>query len=272
MALSGAMAGCSLAPVYLGPDVRREASPPAETDITYRLDAGRLNVPVAVARIEGQAVSYDEVPGSLWPERTMGTLRIVYPHPEAPPGYARTEVRIDAEPLPDLSHLADTDQQQRKWYARIPKRRPMQTEAAHETWVIDLPKAELDELIGELSVPGRVTVLDSKSTEGAKLETAIRGHKFRGACRPIAELDAVMRRVRSEGRLVSYSRPITLQAARAQERSAITAYRALRDSQHHGAVNPYAEGEAGRLALTSGLAAPKSDLATRVVLLPPVAK
>lgn len=265
------MAGCSLAPVYLGPDLRREAKLAPESDITYRLDAGRLNVPIAVARIEGQAVSYDEVAGSLWPERTTGTLRIVYPHPEAPAGYARAEVRVDAEPLPDLSHLNSVDQTQRKWYQRIPQRRPMQTEAAHETWVIDLPKTELDELISELSMPGRVSVLNSANADGAKLETAIRGHRFRGSCQPIAELDSVMRRVRSQGRLVAYSRPMTLHAAREQDRSAIAAYRTIRDAQYSGALNPYAEGETGRLALTSGLAAPSAEASTRVVLLPPVA-
>ena len=91
--------------IYLGPDFRTGSPQPEPIGVVYRLDAARLNETLAVARIEGQAVSYDEVFGSQLSDRTIGTLSVIYPHAEAPPEFARAEVRIDARPTPELPQL-----------------------------------------------------------------------------------------------------------------------------------------------------------------------
>src|SRR5690606_19975863 len=124
LALGWTTAGCSIAPLYLGPSPAQKRPPEQpETSITYELDAGKLNVPLAVARIEGQSVSYDQLPGSLWPERTVGKLHVTYPHADAPEGCARAEVRIDAAPLPDLSQVGKRNSGESTWYRRLPQQR-----------------------------------------------------------------------------------------------------------------------------------------------------
>src|SRR4051812_19655544 len=49
--------------------------------LVYRLDAGRQTAPLSVTRVEGQHVSYDEVPSSPLADQSVGTLSVTYPHP-----------------------------------------------------------------------------------------------------------------------------------------------------------------------------------------------
>src|SRR5262245_41642780 len=96
--------GCARWPIYLGPDPRRSMA--AETaEIEYRLDASQLHTPVAVAHVEGQQVCYEEVANSLLPDRTVGSLKIVYPWPDAPAGFARAVVQVSCDPLPSLAEI-----------------------------------------------------------------------------------------------------------------------------------------------------------------------
>src|SRR5271168_1909979 len=63
--------------------------------IVYRLDASQLCEPLAVARIEGQLVAYQELPTAPVANSAVGTLTIKYPHPAGVPNCALAEVVIE---------------------------------------------------------------------------------------------------------------------------------------------------------------------------------
>ncbi len=242
-------------PFYMGPDVRRGTDQAAEVDISYRLDASQLNIPVAVTRVEGQLVSYDKVAGSLSPDRTVGSLRILFPCADAPPGYARAEVQIDAAPLPKTMQIDEPAQGSASWYQRLSPPRESTATVSHETWALNLPKAELDQLLGVLATPGSVTTVKQAQSAGAALTTHFNGHHCQGACRPVPELDALMRRIRDHGQLVAYSRPLTAQSQRLQQMSSVALFREDRLQEIDGVVDPH-QNASTQLAQTSGLAAP----------------
>ena len=66
--------------------------------IVYRLDAGKLEQPLDVARVEGQKILYEQVASSPLAEQSMGTLTITYPHPGGRPGMAQAMFAIDSAP------------------------------------------------------------------------------------------------------------------------------------------------------------------------------
>jgi hypothetical protein len=216
--------GCARWPVYFGPDLRRPAVNPEATEIVYRLDASQLHVPVAVARVEGQLVSYNEVAHSVLPDRTTGTLKIVYPCPDAPAGFARAEVQVTADPLPAFTEL-DNSLAHNKWLGRFAAPRKPVMEAVRETWALDLPKAELDQLLGALAKPGCVTVANPGEMAGGNITTLFSTRRSSGDCRPISELDALMRRVRNEGQLVAYTNPLSARGKMAGTPPSVVAYR-----------------------------------------------
>ncbi len=257
------LSGCANGPFYVGPDLRHGTEDASRVDIVYRLDASRLNLPVAVARVEGQLVSYEEVAGTLSPDRTIGRLRIVYPCAEAPADFARAEVQIDAAPLPKISQLDNPTTIRSTWLRRFPSSRKSSPDASHETWILDLPKAELDELMAVLASPGRVRSND-RHAAGADLTTTFNGHQYCSACQPVPELDALMRCIRDHGQLVSYSHPLTAQSRMIRESSAVALFRDAPLPEVDGQVDPGGASRAMQLAQTSGLSAPN---ASRVVYL-----
>ena len=161
-----------------------------------------------MARVEGKAVSYDEVAGSPLADRTVGTLNVIYPHPEAPPEFARAEVRIDAAPLPDLVQLDERSSELLPWYRHGSHGSRDAGEVSHETWQLDLPCAELDQLLARLATP-QVVVTDGGKQAGANIKTSYNGRHYQSNCQPVPEFDALMQRIRRDGRLVSYTRPLT---------------------------------------------------------------
>jgi hypothetical protein len=265
LATACSAAGCAHWPFYMGPDLRQAPQQAAEVDITYRLDASRLNIPVAVARIEGQLVSYDDVAGSVSPDRTVGSLRIIYPSADAPTGYARIEVQVDAAPLPKMPQLDDPAKGSASWYERLSSPRELPAAASHETWAMNLPKAELDRLLGLLSTPGSVMAGKQAQTAGAMLTTHFNGHHYRGACRPVPQLDALMRKVRDQGRLVAYTHPLSSNAQPLERFSSVAMFRDQPGQDSNVPNDPSMEKGPPQLATTSGLAAPN---ASRVVYLP----
>ena len=258
-------AGCAYWPLYMGPDLRRGTEQATQVDISYRLDAGKLDIPVAVSRVEGQFVSYDEVAGSLHSERTVGSMHITYPCPDAPADCARVEVQIDAAPLPKIAQLDPAPTESNLWYRRLSHPRSAKTDTSHETWALDLPKAELDQLMGVLATPGHVTKNGTAKPGGATLTTDFNGHRYRAVCPPVAELDALMRKVRDHGQLVAYSRPLLAGAQLQRETSAVALFREPQSPSIDGVVDPSLPGGSTQVAQTSGLAAPN---ASRVVYLP----
>jgi hypothetical protein len=263
------VSGCSIMRVYLGPDLRTPGPPAELTGIVYRLDAAPLNESLAVARIEGQTVSYDEVAASRLTDRTVGTLRIIYPHPEAPPELARAEVQIDAAPLPDLAHLNERSSELLPWYRHGMQPTHETAEASHETWQLDLPRAEMEQLLGRLATP-HVVVSEGNKQSGANLKTSFNGHHYQANCQPVPELDALMQRIRRDGRLVSYTRPLTARAQRLEQTSAVLAYREMH--LHSGGIptDSYAAMPQEMLPglARSGLASPWADAPNRMAFVP----
>ncbi|HEY2880777.1 MAG TPA: hypothetical protein VGJ15_00035 [Pirellulales bacterium] len=273
LALVCSASGCALQrwPYYFGPDVRKAAPTPDPIEISYRLDAARLNIPVAVTRVEGQLVSYDDVAGSLQPNRTVGSLHVVYPHPQAQSGFARVELRIDADPTPSIVQLQDRTSESLPWFRRLSQPAKPTDDAEHEIWQLDVPRSQLDSLLGTLAQPGHVATVKRGQTAGAALTTQVNGHQYQANCQPLPELDALMRRVRNEGQLVEYRRPMSAQAKAARETSAVVAYQNLRAKELGGAIDPYGPHGTGQLALTSGVSAPTVEISNQVALLPPAA-
>jgi hypothetical protein len=261
--------GCSNMRVYLGPDLRTSGSTPELIGVVYHLDAAKLNETLAVARVEGKAVSYDEVAGSPLADRTVGTLSVIYPHPEAPPEFARAEVRIDAAPLPDLVQLDERSSELLPWYRHGSHGSREAGDVSHETWQLDLPRAELDQLLARLATP-QVVVTDGGKQAGANIKTSYNGRHYQSNCQPVPELDALMQRIRRDGRLVSYTRPLTARGQRLEQTSAVLAYREMHSHSSDGTIDSYAaapQQQPPQLA-RSGLAAPQFDDSSRVVFLP----
>jgi len=261
--------GCSFMRIYLGPDLRAGVPSQELVGVVYRLDASQLNETLALARIEGQAVSYDEVVGSQLADRTVGTLNVIYPHPEAPPEFARAEVRIDAAPLPDLVQFDERSSAPAPWYRNGAHPSRATAEASHETWQLDIPYDELQQLLTRLATP-HVVVTEGK-TSGASIKTSYNGRHYQSNCQPVPELDQLMQRVRRDGRLVAYTRPLTARAQRLEKSSAVLAYREMHSHAVAGMNDSYVAAPAsGQLQLAqSGLAAPRFDDSNRMVFLPP---
>ena len=260
--------GCSAMRIYLGPDFRTGSPQPEPIGVVYQLDAARLNETLAVARIEGQAVSYDEVYGSPLSDRTVGTLSVIYPHSEASPEFARAEVRIDARPTPELPQLGQRATELLPWYRHGAASARDASDTAHEVWQLDVPRVELDQLLAHLATPRTVTA--GGSNPGAQIKMSYNDQHYQTGCQPVPQLDALMQRVRREGRLVSYARPLTARAQHLEKTSAVLAYREMHS---HGASEPEdsyvaAPYQGQPLLARSGLAAPRFEDASRVVFLP----
>lgn len=256
-------------PVYMGPDVRHAAQPAEKTEIVYRLDAGQMRVPMSTARIEGQSVSYDQVDGGLIADQSVGTLRITYPHPDAPVGCARAEVQIDSAAMPNVMQLDRRPGEALPWFQRLSHSAPSPADAQHETWVLDIPRAELDDLLGTLSSPGHVTIAGRGKTTGVTLTTEFNLRHSQGSCQKVPELDAVMRNVRDSGRLVAYSRPMSARAQLLEKH--VSSVAMVEKSQAAGSTGISVSNRLPAVLPTAhitGLAAVDSDLSDRTVLLP----
>ena len=217
------MTGCAWLPVFMGPDLRKP-TPVEKVEISYRLDAGQMHVPLATARIDGHSFSYDRVGGSVLPDRTVTSLKITYPHPDALADCARAEVQIESAAMPDVLQLDHRPGESLPWYRRMSAPAPSPNDAQHETWVMDVPRTQLDDLMGVLATPGHVQLANRGQTTGVTLSTDFNQRRSQGACQRIPELDGLMSRVRNSGRLVAYSRPLS---ARSQQLE----YASLADQQ-----------------------------------------
>lgn len=186
--------------------------------IDYSVDVAKLGEPMSVARVEGRAVSYEAQPTVPQPGAAKGRLTITYPSPQSPPGYARCRVTLESLPngarggemLP--AFLSENSA----------KRREQQM---FEVWTLDIPKADLDRAVGKLGESGffRKT---SNAGRGVKISTTIDGAEFGRSWQQIPELDALMLRVRTEGKLEEYHRPVTTsQRGEGDSFASVSAYR-----------------------------------------------
>jgi hypothetical protein len=243
------LCGCKAG--YLPPKVPYDsaASLYDRARVLYQVDAGKLQVPVSVARIEGQHVSYQQIPSSATSKSTLGRLEIAYPHPRGLKGYALARVTIqsrypEAAPLP-----SSTDEVLAARIAETVAQVPLvgsavaPTAEVEETWEMDVPRAELDRVVAELNQRGFYE-RKSAATGPVGIETSIDGHNVKKSWDRVPELDALMVAVRSRGRLIAYHRNARADRLAGPTPDSVLAYRAYagQDARGGGLVNAYVAG------------------------------
>jgi len=177
--------------------------------LEYKLDAGQLNLPLAVTRVEGQLVSYDQVPSTPTRDTSVGTLKIEYPHPEGRPGFARARLEITSK----ASGAAPATPESTSSWSKVaksmnPKR--LWTSSAKtqidETWEFDVPREQLDMAVASLNRAGYFDARQQGS-DGVELEAVVDGKTVKKTWHQVPELNELMLSVRNQGRLVAYTRP-----------------------------------------------------------------
>lgn len=180
--------------------------------LTYQLDTGRLSQPVQTARIAGQQVSYQQQPSSPLPDRSLARLSVQYPHPRGKADFALAEVIIESDPRPVKgSSGVDKSSWQRFTSAFSEAMNDILPgmkygDGVREAWALDIPKSDLDQLVGELANSGYFSY-GPETKPGIEVFTRLDGKIIRKTWRQVPALDAFIERVRHEGQLVSYKRP-----------------------------------------------------------------
>jgi len=197
--------------------------------LTYRIDAGRLNVPVAVARIEGQLVSYDSLPSLAATDHSLGTVSLYYPHPAGRAGVALAEVTIETMARSNSSSpLRPTTRGRWSRNRLLPSNWAGKTSYdAREVWQLDLSKAELDQVVSHLNAAGFFGKYASAPSMGVEVATDLDGRVVTKKWQPVPELDAIMLRVRQQGQLVAYHQSPSARQAQSLDLSSLVAYRHL---------------------------------------------
>lgn len=180
--------------------------------LTYELDTGRLSQPVQTARIQAQQVSYQQLPSTPLPDRSHARLSVKYPHPRGKADFALAEVVIVSDhPQDNAASSAGKSAFQRAVASFTEAMNDILPgmsygPGAREAWALDIPKEELDQLIGHLANSGYFQY-GPAPTPGVEVLTQLNGRPIRKQWRQVPELDAFIERVRHEGSLVSYNRP-----------------------------------------------------------------
>ncbi|HWB00716.1 MAG TPA: hypothetical protein VG713_19615 [Pirellulales bacterium] len=197
--------------------------------IAYRVDAGRLCEPMALARIDGQLVSYEDHASSPVPGTSRATLTIEYPHPAGIAGYAQARVDIDSVASLSTPRPGSSIQvigRGMKSAAHSIARPWLPDDRFHETWTLDVPKVVIDQAIGELNQSGFFAegAPRSGAVAGVKLSATVDAATVRRAWRQSAALDALMLEVRRSGQLEAYHRPADLFRSGGARFSSVGAY------------------------------------------------
>jgi hypothetical protein len=177
--------------------------------IVYRLDAGKMEQPLDVARVEGQKILFEQVASSPLADQSIGTLTVTFPHPGGRPGLAQAKFAIDSIPGKAPKPAAT-----RRWnpLSRKPPGPPAPTSLVtsqpevHEMWVLDIPAAESDQYFKLLAAQSFYNT-ERPGTGAAQLTVTINGSQVRKPWEQVPQFGALAQRVRRDGRLVAYSRP-----------------------------------------------------------------
>ncbi len=179
--------------------------------LSYRLDAGRLQQPLDVARVEGLRVSYDQVASSPLADESIGTLALAYPHPAGHDGMAQAKFTLDSA----APRTAASKASRASWNPFKSKETPAPSAPTkvtghqpeiHEIWLLDIPRAEADEYFKLLSSLGFYNT-ERPGAVGTQMNVEINGKKLQKNWEQIPQLNALAQRVRREGQLVAYHRP-----------------------------------------------------------------
>lgn len=177
--------------------------------IVYRLDAGKMEQPLDVARVEGQKILFEQVASSPLADQSIGTLTVAFPHPGGRPGLAQAKFAIDSLPgkAPKPAATRSWNPLSRKPpVAPAPKALVTSQPEIHEMWVLDIPAAESDQYFKLLAAQSFYNT-DRPGTGAAQLTVTINGSQVRKPWEQVPQLGALAQRVRRDGRLVAYSRP-----------------------------------------------------------------
>ena len=142
------------------------------------------------------------------PPGSTARLACVYPHPDGVEGMALAEVFVPETPT------AATDQSGwRQWASRsgaaLSANLPGMkwSGEVREAWSFDVPVAELDRALRTLSDEGFFNE-EAEAQRSATISVNIDGANRVRRWRRSPALDAIMARVREDGRLISHSRPL----------------------------------------------------------------
>ncbi len=220
--LLSCLAGCSASFPWRKVPLDATSGLYEDAALTYRVDAGKLGQPLDVLRVEHQRVSHEQVASSPLPNESIGTLSIKYPHPAGKQGYALARFVLDSG-----RPKTETDEPGAIWTLLrrkadepdVPKSVEGSQPEIHESWEMDIAHAELDAIFKMLANLG---FYDKTRPGGAHLTVRMNGVAQSKDWDQIPVLNQLVQRVRSEGRLVSYSRP-TMSTGTAHEVIASTA-------------------------------------------------
>lgn len=174
--------------------------------IVYRTPSDRLNI-AAAGRLGPQlALASTGAPTSLlMPNLTTSTLLVRYPHPQGLSGMAQANVVIRP--------TSTSGDDKPGFFARLTSWGKKSEEASPQTaytevWSLDLPAWQVNAVVDKLRKDNFFEgskVLNSDAYLGVDLN----GKKFGKDYRAVPELDALILRVRSEGRpLHAQARPV----------------------------------------------------------------
>lgn len=193
--------------------------------LEYRIDAGKLQQPLDVARVQGQRLWYEQVASSPLPDESTGTLSITYPHPSGRSDVAQVKFVLESHPAQEsaskswnpITRFWPSDDQKRS--TRISTSQP----ELHETWVMDIGSAESD---GYFKVLGAQSFYDTQRPEAgaAQVTMTINGKRIEKNWDSIPQLNLLVQRVRREGQLVAYARPGVLAGRQPQAITSVRAY------------------------------------------------
>jgi hypothetical protein len=220
-ALALAVGGCSWMPKGRVP-LDAAAGFYETAGLTYRVDAAAIGQPMDVLRVERQQCSYEQVASSPLANETTGTLTVTYPHPCGKNGLAQAQFSLANAPQKAASPRPTWNPFKKK------KSEAIQSILAtgndmQESWVLDIPAAESDQLFKMLANQGFYQT-ERPSAAGVQLTAKINGKELTKNWEQVPQLNALIQRVRRDGQLVAYHRADAAAGKPAQQITSTRAY------------------------------------------------
>lgn len=239
-------AGCANAPWHKVP-LDAASGFYGDAQLTYRLDAGKLGQPLDVVRVEGQQVSYDQVATSPLADESIGTLSILYPHPNGKAGYALARFVLESA-RPERARASTL------WnpfanptnVAQAPTALAGTQPDVHETWELDIASGESDQIFKMLNGVGFYN--SDRPGGAARITVKMHGNHQSKNWDQLPALNLLIQRVRAEGRLVAYTRPTAGGRASGGPIASTVAYNTLVAGQETSAPHTNAVANAFSLA------------------------
>lgn len=202
-ALLLSLTGCA---GFGGGEVTTTAAPQGETyekvRINYRADSARLAA-LALPRSGAQLASYD----AGLPPCSLGTLEVRYPHPRLGAEWALVVATFEAGPETPGSALESTSLIKRMWSGAKDELPGLKgTHWSHEKWALDIPKWQLDRIVGQVRESGFFHARKVVSPE-IFLAAQVDGLGSRKNWQSFVELDALLLRAREQGQLLAQTLP-----------------------------------------------------------------